>query len=324
MTVQKRTLKAKGHDMECPVCHWQRISGKEFSEVDGVKYYECHKCGLLFAAPDFLEDIDSGRLVNYQAEYWLDQVEAAKKRSYGSSIVRICELFYYSRIKINKLIDIGTGPGYLLDAVDALMPCIADAFHGLEMYPPDEQYRTKHKNYHIGDFLSISTCFDAGTCIEVIEHLTPKMLTQLAKSLAQVSNHGAVYYFNSGQPDYVKKENPLYLNPYKDGHIASYSISSLEYIFRPAGFKIIPLYGRSWAFLAEYQSDIESVEGPDEILSRIWHPVKENMDMLSSSVFGQMLLTSGRESARCYLEHAISKNRAKWAKSLQDQVKKSV
>jgi hypothetical protein len=260
-------------------------------------------------------------LVNYQEKYWLDQIKAAKERSYGSSILRVCELFYYSRIEINRFIDIGTGPGYLLDALDTLMPNISDAFHGVEMFPPNPEYRSKHKNYHIGDLSSLTTRFDAGTCIEVIEHLTPKMLFLLAKSLAHVSNPGAIYYFNSGQPEYVKTENSSYLNPYKDGHIASYSIASLNFIFNPAGFKIIPLHGRNWAFLAEYHGDDLSEEGPDELLNRIWRPVTANIDRLGSSLFGRMLLTAGQESARCYLEHAISSHRARWAKSLEAKIK---
>ena len=94
--------------------------------------------------------------------------------------------------------------------------------------------------------------FDAGVCIEVIEHLTPTTLRSLVAQLAAVSRPGSLYLFNSGQPDFVEREDPGYLDPHGRGHIVSYSLAGAASIFAPAGFNVIELPGRAWAFLAEF------------------------------------------------------------------------
>ncbi|EQD32283.1 hypothetical protein B2A_13637 [mine drainage metagenome] len=47
----------------------------------------------------------------------------------------------------------------------------------------------------------------------MIEHLTPAILDKLAAQMAQRSEFGAIYYIGSGQPEYVKNEDPQYLDP---------------------------------------------------------------------------------------------------------------
>src|SRR3712207_8677462 len=46
------------------------------------------------------------------------------------------------------------------------------------------------------------------SCIEVIEHLSPAILKEVIKQLAGVAEDGAVFYFNSAQPTFVKNEDP--------------------------------------------------------------------------------------------------------------------
>ena len=299
--------------MECVVC--ERAEARPFRVVDGVAFHKCASCGSIFADPEFLAHVDAGLVGNYREDYWATEMAAATERCYGSTLVRVAETFYYARRPIQKFIDIGTGSGILLDAVGTLLPSLSSIFHGVELFPPPEQHRSCHPNYHLGQLGDLEDKFDAGVCIEVIEHLTPATLHKLVGQLAARSAEGALYYFNSGQPVFVEQENPGYLDPRGTGHIVSYSIAGLARVFGPAGFNVIPLPGRDWAFLAEF-GPTEQV-GSTELFDRIWHLVADNMAALTGDPYGNLFKAMGLESARCYLEAATAEERTKWALGLQ-------
>lgn len=300
----------------CPVCSSKSLT--TYSTVSDVPYYECKSCGSLSADAQFLADVEAGKLGNYTDDYWQQEVKAARERSFGASLNRVAETFLYSRIPIKRYVDIGSGPGYLLDALSVVMPSSASMFHAVELFPPDEKYRTTHPNYAVGTLEDQAMQFEAGSCIEVIEHLTPSVLRELVRQLASRSVSGSLYYFNSSQPEHVKQYDPGYLDPYGRGHIVAYSLKGLAPIFAEFGFTIHPLHGRSWAFLAEYDHVKECTA--DELLSRIWTAVPENVDRLKDQQFGPLMYTLGIESARCYLEHAIAEQRTHWALSLMNKL----
>lgn len=289
-------------NIDCLICN--TMPAVFYKKISGINYYECSHCTTLFADPAFLEKVDTHKINNYEEEYWKNEMSAARERSFGSSLQRVAEVFLYSRIPIKKFIDIGSGPGFLLDALKVVLPASEKTFYASELFPPSEKYRTKHLNYCIGTVGDIPFKFDAGTCIEVIEHLTPTILDSMIEQLAKKSNENAIFYFGSGQPFYVKNEDPEYLDPLERGHIVSYSLKGLSKIFNKHGFNIIPLPGRDWAFLAEFGT--KAVPNADELLNRIWTALPENIGILKDPIFGPLMHTMGIESARCYLESAIS------------------
>lgn len=298
--------------MSCPVCSSKSLMA--YRVISDVPYFECGDCGSLSADAQFLADVEAGKLSNYTDGYWREELKAARERSFGASLNRVAETFLYSRIPICHYIDVGSGPGYLLDALSLVMPSSKSIFHAVELFPPAAEYRTSHPNYVVGTLDSLSIKFDAGSCIEVIEHLTPTILRMLVGQLASCSSPGAIYYFNSAQPEHVKQYDAGYLDPYGRGHIVSYSLKGLAPIFSEFGFTIHPLHGRSWAFLAEFDRVKECTA--DELLTRVWTAVPENVDRLKDHDFGPLMYTLGVESARCYLEHAIATQRTHWALSL--------
>ena len=297
--------------MKCPIC---AKPSRFFVRRDGVDYFECSDCGSLSADADFLHDVERGKVKNYGDEYWHAELIAARERSFGSSIARVAELFYYARIPIARFIDIGSGPGYLLDSLSTLLPELHDMFYAVELSPPSIACRTKHEHFVVGSLGDVQQKFSIGTCIEVIEHLTPTILDKLAAQMAQRSELGAIYYIGSGQPEYVKNEDPQYLDPLGRGHVVSYSVQALRHIFAPYGFTVIPMFGRAWSVLIEYKLTAP-VRNAEDLQSRIWNPVKTNISLLKSSVFGDFLATVGLESARCYTEHAMCEERTAWAKA---------
>jgi SAM-dependent methyltransferase len=279
--------------MRCAVC--KANAAQRYRNVDGVGYLRCGACGSLFADPDFLV---AGTVV-YADDYWRNELHAARERCFGPAVLRVAETIAYCRLPIRAFVDIGAGTGWLLDALETLLPEVIDRFHAVEPYPPPPPHRTSNANYVVGTLDSVDRTFDAGVCIEVIEHLTPTILRNLVAQLAAVSRPGSLYLFNSGQPDFVEREDLAYLDPHGRGHIVSYSLAGAASIFGPAGFNVITLPGRAWAFLAEFgpQHPVDS----EALIARLWHPVPENVSMLQSARFGELIRAAGIEAARAYL-----------------------
>jgi|688.fasta_scaffold306267_2 SAM-dependent methyltransferase len=300
----------------CEVCQSGSLMREPLVVVEDVPYHQCDSCGSILV-PDS-HKFDLQRSQKYDAAYWEFETRSSQERSFGSTICRIAETILYCRVPINDFIDIGCGPGYTLDAVATLLPKYVDRFTGVELNPPPPEYRTNNKNYKIGSVGDLPNTFQAGICIEVIEHLSPSILEKLVEELAAKSLPGSLYYFNSSQPEKVIRDEYEYLDPYSRGHIASYSLKGLSSLFGRHNFSIIPLFGRDWAFLAEYNTDqAERVDKADQLLQRVWTPCQENKDILTNGGFGPVMYTMAIESARCYVEHAIKDERTQWALDLK-------
>lgn len=277
--------------MHCLVC--EAGIATTFRTVDGVVFFRCTACGSLFAEPEF-------QPAPYTDDYWHNEIGPARERCFGPAITRVAETIAYCRLPIRAFVDIGAGTGWLLDALETLLPELIERFHAVELYPPPLPHRTANRNYVIGTLADTAHVFDAGVCIEVIEHLTPAILRTLAAQLAAASRPGSLYLFNSGQPAFVEQEDPGYLDPHGRGHIVSYSLAGAASIFGPAGFNVIALPGRNWAFLAEF-----GTTGPVDghaLIRRLWQPVPENVSMLRTARFGELIRVAGIDAARAYAQ----------------------
>lgn len=294
----------------CPVCE----AGKSvfYANIDGYDYLQCGACRSLHIARDVLDDIDRGNAPRiYDEDYWREELRSARERAGGVSLVRAGEAILYCRRPVTRFLDVGTGPGYLLDELAKQFPARQDVFHGVELFPPEEH--SSHPNYIKGNVGMLAMTFDAGVCIEVIEHLTPRMLAELARGLARVSAAGTLWLFNTGMPDYVLKEDPNYLDPLHRGHIVSYSLQGLTQMFEPHGLRVQGLPGKSFAFVAEYQPEVAA----GDFEYRIYHPLKENIALLQEA---GLLHQAAFESARAYFYLAQSDARASWAMDLQREL----
>lgn len=267
--------------------------------MQGVLYSECRKCDFIFADTDLLRRVDAGEpLRRYDNEYWNNELASAKERSFGSSLARSAEVLLYCRIPVQKFIDIGTGPGYLLDALSAYLPSHLQKFYGVEKFPPAPSERTKHQNYLCSDLADVGDVFQCGVCIEVIEHLTPVMAESLAESIGKVSVPGSLFLFNTGLTEYVRREDPGYLDPYGRGHITSWSVNAARKIFGKHGFAVHALPGKAWAFLVEFDPTGEFETR--NIRDRIWSALEPNKSLLSDPLMGNVMYILGLESARAY------------------------
>jgi hypothetical protein len=267
--------------------------------VEGVTYFECLKCDFIFADPALLAAVDRGEpLRHYDEKYWLNELASARDRSYGSSLARCAEAILYCRIPIHRFVDVGTGPGFLLDALSLYLPDHGAKFFGVEKFPPIESKRSRHPNYFHADLKDLDLRFECGVCIEVLEHLTPKMARGLAAALKTVSVPGSLFLFNTGLTDYVRHEDSGYLDPYGRGHITCWSIKSATTIFSAEGFKVHPLRGKTWAFVIE--QPLDGIGQEIKMIGRIWSVPITNQALLTDSCMGAVMHILGRESAKAY------------------------
>jgi hypothetical protein len=204
----------------------------------------------------------------------------------------------YCRIPVERFIDIGSGPGFLLDALSTYLPSHRARFYGVEKFPPQESERSRHENYLCADLTDVELKFECGVCIEVIEHLTPAMADSLAIAMNAVSKPGSLFLFNTGLTDYVRHEDPGYLDPYARGHITAWSVTAARRVFEKVGFVVHPLPGKTWAFVVEKPSPETDLRG--EFRDRIWSALPANTALLSDPVMGNVMYLLGLESARAY------------------------
>jgi hypothetical protein len=280
------------------------------AQVDGYAYFRCPNCGSLHIDSEALRAIDAGRSTRiYDATYWKEELAAARQRAAGESLVRAGEAILYAQRPVKRFLDVGAGPGFLLDALSKQFPGTADVFHAVELFPPEEH--STHPNYLIGDVGDLSDRFDAGVCIEVVEHLTPSMLKGLATGLAKISEPKSLWLFNTGMPEFVLEHDPAYLDPKRRGHIVSYGLPGLEHIFAPLGFRVSQVPGKNYAWIAEYQAgdDVQTIEKRS--------PLPENEAFLRES---GLLYQAAFESARAslYMEQMLARTR--WALKLDSEL----
>lgn len=150
--------------MECPLC---ASMASFYVTVDQVQFFDCRSCDFIFADTAFLAAVDAGTAPRkYSQSYWQTEDISARERSFGPSLARFAEGVIYTRIPIKKCIDIGTGPGYLLEALQYHLPSSSQKFFGVEMFPGEHtaQSRLVHpQNYVIGSLKQLSDKFEFGT-----------------------------------------------------------------------------------------------------------------------------------------------------------------
>lgn len=222
----------------------------------------------------------------------------------GGALARMAEILYYARIPVRAFLDIGGGPGYFLDAVAKYLPEHNNHFYSVENFPPKVTNgesiglgRTISPNYITSGYEDLPEKIQAGMCIEVVEHLTPQMFRGILEDVAMVSHDGACYIFNTGMPQYVLEEDPDYMDPVRRGHFVSYSLKGVAQLAEPFGFTVIPIPGKTWAYVLEYHSESSANE---DITNRIWSALPENLNLLTSESMGSVLKVLGLETVRAY------------------------
>lgn len=277
--------------MYCAVCDGP---APLWAVVEGYRFTDCPRCGSISLDRDEIRRIDAGSsLRRYDNDYWQDEVRAARERAWGSSLALAAQAIHLCQRSVDRFIDIGSGDGSLLDAISYHLPSFQHNIYGIELFPPASH--TQHPGYIIGDLDQSHHQFDCGVCVEVVEHLTPKMLDRLVAALARHALPGGCFVFNTGLSDYVRKEDRSYIDPLYRGHIVSYGFAAMAQIFSRHQFRVSNLGQRNWAFIAEYKPTIDF-----DLDARIWNPLPENLARLQDPVSGSLMAITARDSLRAF------------------------
>ncbi len=287
-----------------------------FRSVDESNFFLCTGCGLIQLDSGTIERIDAGELTfKYEKEYCGREMIAARERAFGVALARAAEVFFCSRRPIDRFLDIGSGPGLFLDAVSVYLPYISNRFYAIERFSPPGH--TQHSNYRVGRVTDYpSDWFDGGMCIEVFEHLTPRMVDSLLREIAIVSRSEACFLINTGLATYTRDECPEYLDPLRRGHIMSWTVAAVDRLARPHGLIASTIPGRNWCFL------LEKADTPRPSISdRLAQPLRENMAALNQPEMGASPIALLAEIAlreTYYYDQFLS--RTNWAMELNDEV----
>ena len=299
----------------CPVC---ASLSNVYEKILGFEYFSCSGCGILHIDTTVLQEIDAGKqIVEYSPEYWAMELSAAEERSRSVGIIRLAEAIFLCRRSVQNVVDIGSGTGRLLEQFEGLLPNNVRRIWGVELFPPPTDQRTKSAQYVVGTIGSMAPMmFDAGLCMEVVEHLTPSMVLGMLKEISARSNDGACYVINTGLADFVRKEQPDYLDPTRRGHIVAWTVAAFNILGEPFGLTATALPGRAWAFL------LEKTTNPADVESRLYAPLSENMCFLADGKDGMSLLsTAAAEAVRGYFHQQLMLERTAWALDLEKQLK---
>jgi hypothetical protein len=123
------------------------------------------------------------------------------------------------------------------------------------------------------------------------------MVENLFDDLSRVSKEDSSWIINTGLNTYVSGEDLTYLDPFRRGHVISWSLKALQILAGKSGWSIVEIPGKTWCFLIEKQVNPKRFPPLDE---RIWNPEEENLVSLRGSTVGDLLVILGRESARAY------------------------
>jgi hypothetical protein len=275
----------------CPICFLS--SETKILKLNEL-FLECARCDFFFISNGVREFNQSVSNSSYDDSYWTGEMEAARERAFGICMARAAEVFVLSTRPVKNFLDIGTGPGYFLDAISKHLPDSEVNFFGVELYPPDRMYRSIHPGYKIG-WLDLFTdnSIDGGICVEVLEHLTAAQVKELFEMLFIKATDKATFIFNTGLTDYVRKEDNAYLDPSIRGHISIWSIKAIRRLIGDLGWTVSAIPNRNWAFLVEKGAKFEK-----DISRRIWKTLPENMELLGGKSNSKLLYLLGRDSLR--------------------------
>lgn len=259
-------------ELSCACC------GSKFSDfvTDKLRHgkkgrvVKCKQCGLVRIenALSYEEKLNVYYQEQYSQEYYLG-IKKDLDSLYDSFLAvqghRVEKLGGYLK-KSDRVLEVGSGPGYFLHAIRDLVSEI----QGIELNRKEAQYATEAKNIPTSNLpmentdVSLSH-FDHICIFQVLEHAADPI--KFLKNLAKYGKPGSFIHIevpNINDPLVAFYDVPNYRDfYYQEPHLYYYNVDSLSMICKKAGFEIDRIYGfqqtslinnLNWAFLEKPQA----------------------------------------------------------------------
>jgi SAM-dependent methyltransferase len=232
--------------MNCPLCESRKnspvwiLTQEKKKSREYATLLKCRDCGLLFA-PDFTAD----RSHIYRDSYWVWEadsgesgklVKEAKKTAFAG---QMASLNKYINPEGKKLLDVGTGFGYLLDvAAKTGFDCWGVDISRVAAETAQEKFPGK---IACGDLMSAnypSGFFDVISMVDVLEHITePHKLIVEAKRI--LKSGGFLFIISPNSSSITRLLAGRNWFQYKYEHILFFNRKSLKLLLEKHGFELL-------------------------------------------------------------------------------------
>ena len=243
--------------MICPLCQTQNseVSSVNFSgsKAKGI-LIECKKCGLCYLG-DYLKDRKKIYDENYSV--WGDVNEGEEKIVRESKINNFDYLLKNIKQagKNKKLLDIGTGRGYLLEAARKQgFDCYGVELSEYTSKKALEKFPGKIFNGKLEESEYPDNFFDVITMTDVIEHITnPIGFFEEIKRILR--KNGIILITTPNTSSVIRKIMAKNWFQYKEEHVIYWNRTSIEFLMRKIGFKVLKINNNKKKLTLKYYND---------------------------------------------------------------------
>ncbi len=245
--------------MKCPLCdstkfYTRNISTQDKKRYHNLKLFECLNCSLVF-----LEDYQKDRSYIYNDNYaaWNKSkddneslVAQSKKKAFCSQLKNIVK--YFDDFKDKKILDVGTGNGYLLDEAKKLgFDCYGLDISNYSVKIASEKFPGKIYCGTLIDSNYKNNYFDIITITDFIEHISdPKEIFKELKRILKPK--GYLFIISPNVDSITRKILGKEWFQYKYEHVLYYNKKSLNYLLQNFNFELKKFKNNSKKFSLNY------------------------------------------------------------------------
>src|SRR3989339_555277 len=298
--------------MNCPLCQSSenyplRIFTQEKAKSrNSAVLLTCRGCGLLFA-----DDWAADRSHIYRDSYWLWDIESEKeekmigetKKTAFSSQLK--SLKRHIRPEAKKILDVGTGFGYLLEAASKMgFNC-----HGLDISEKAVEISSKKFPAKIvkGDLSSAnypSDYFDVVSMADVLEHIA-KPHESISEAARILRPGGLLFIISPNSSSVTRLLAGKNWFQYKHEHVLYFNRKSLKYLLEKHSFELLDFkLNRKKFNLAYYHAYLKkySFFGLEKIFNLFFPLLPEFVKNkhFSNPCTGEFLAIARKRESKCH------------------------
>lgn len=230
--------------MNCPLCQTETSEALKISISDTEKKegraFQCKNCGLIF-----LEDYNEDRTKIYGSEY---SVWAQSNEGFGQSIGEAKRQTFrrqlgYLTVQMDpqgkKLLDIGTGKGYLLETAKEIgFDCWGVEISEYAAKVAEKKFPGKIFNGVLEKAGFANSSFDVVAMTDVFEHIADPL--SFFAELRRIVKHDGIVLIATPNADSLSRKI-LGKNwfQYKYEHVLYWNKKSIEFLFDRFGFEML-------------------------------------------------------------------------------------